>query len=109
GDVMGFAGLTFQRGGDLNFLIMTSAANEKLSEIQHRQPLVIAADAWNQWLGSDLDTAARECKVAPSDWFNWYRVAADVGNVGNDNPELVTPLSADALLPAKPNQADLFD
>jgi putative SOS response-associated peptidase YedK len=53
--------------------------------------------------------AATHCKIAPSSWFNWYRVSADVGKVTNDNPGLVTPLSADALVPKKPDQADLFD
>ena len=109
GDVMGFAGLTFQRSGHLHFVIMTSAADEKLSEIHHRQPLVIVADSWNAWLGSDYELATRQRKIAPSNWFNWYRVSADIGNVANDDPGLVTPLSADALAPVKPDQADLFD
>ncbi|MGB2234903.1 MAG: SOS response-associated peptidase [Candidatus Puniceispirillum sp.] len=109
GDVMGFAGLTFRRNDDLHFVIMTSAANEKLHEIHHRQPLVIAPDAWNIWLGSDHEQAANHCRVAPSSWFNWYRVSADVGNVANDDPGLVTPLTADDLVSRKLDQADLFD
>lgn len=109
GDVMGFAGLTFRRNDDLHFVIMTSAADKKLNEIHHRQPLVLASDSWNAWLGNDYELATSQCKIAPSSWFNWYRVAADVGKVANDNPGLVTPLSADALVPKKPDQADLFD
>jgi putative SOS response-associated peptidase YedK len=109
GDVMGFAGLTFRRNDDLHFVIMTSAADEKLREIHHRQPLVLEPDAWHTWLGSDHQSALTHCKIASSSWFNWYRVTADVGNVANDNPGLVTPLSPDAFAPIKPDQADLFD
>lgn len=109
GDVMGFAGLTFRRNDDLHFVIMTSAADEKLLEIHHRQPLVLEPDAWHTWLGSDHQSALTHCKIASSSWFNWYRVTADVGNVANDNPGLVTPLSPDAFAPIKPDQADLFD
>jgi putative SOS response-associated peptidase YedK len=87
---------------------MTSAADGKLAEIHHRQPLVLAAGTEMQWLGGTADQAANYCEIAPASWFNWYRVAPDVGKVGIDHPGLVTPLEGDALLPAKPDQGDLF-
>jgi putative SOS response-associated peptidase YedK len=108
GGVMAMAGLLFQQGSQSRFVIMTSAADGKLAEIHHRQPLVLSVGAEMQWLGGTVDQAAKYCEIAPDSRFNWYRVAPDVGKAGIDHPGLVTPLEGDALLPEKPDQGDLF-
>ncbi len=87
---------------------MTSAADGKLAEIHHRQPLVLAAGAEMQWLAGTANQAAKYCEIASAGWFNWYRVAPDVGKAVIDHPGLVTPLEGDALLRAKSDQGDLF-
>lgn len=97
GGVMAFAGLLLRRGSEDRFVIMTSAANGKLAAIHHRQPLVIAPDNWRCWLTGGREDATSLCVAAPSDWFNWYRVSPAVGRVGEDHPELVTPLDDAAL------------
>ena len=103
------AGLLFPQHAQLRFVIMTSAADGELAQIHHRQPLVLDAEAEAVWLGGSADAAAACCKAAPASWFNWYRVSPDVGKTTLDHPELVTPLADDALLPAAPDQGDLFD
>ena len=108
GGVMAMAGLLFQQGSQSRFVIMTSAADGKLAEIHHLQLLVLAAGTEMQWLGGTADQAAKYCEIAPASWFNWYRVAPDAGNAGIDHPGLLTPLEGDALLPAEPDQGDLF-
>lgn len=108
GGVMAIAGLLFRRGAQSQFVILTSAADRKLEKIHHRQPLVLGAGDEEDWLNGAADRAAELCKIAPSSWFNWFRVSSDVGKVGVDHPELVTPLEGDELLPVKPEQGDLF-
>ena len=106
---MPMAGLLFRRGAQSRFVIVTSAADHKLKKIHHRQPLVLGAEDEEGWLNGAADQATTLCKIAPASWFNWYRVSSDVGKVAVDHPELIRPLEGDELLPAKPNQGDLFN
>ncbi len=108
GGVMAMAGLLFRQSAQTRFVIVTSAADGELAQIHHRQPLVLDAEAEAAWLGGSADKAAACCKAAPASWFNWYRVSPDVGKTTLDHPQLVTPLEGDALLPAVPDQGDLF-
>ena len=109
GGVMAMAGLLFRCGGQSRFVIMTSAADRKLAEIHHRQPLVLGTGDEEDWLGGTADRAAALCKITPASWFNWYRVSPDVGKVALDHPELITPLDGDSLLAVELDQSDLFD
>ena len=108
GGVMAMCGLLFCLGGQLRFVIMTSAADGKLAEIHHRQPLVLSAGDEAIWLDGSVDQASTLCKIAPAKWFNWYRVSSEVGKVGVDNPKLVTPLESEAVELALTDQGDLF-
>ena len=109
GGVLSMAGLFFCLGGQTRFVILTSAADQKLKKIHHRQPLVLGAGDEENWLNGSADQAAALCKIAPASWFNWYRVSPDVGKVALDHPELVTPLDGDSLLAGELDQSDLFD
>jgi len=109
GGVMAMAGLLFRRGAQSRFVILTSAADRKLEKIHHRQPLVLGAGDEKDWLNGTADKAAALCKISPASWFNWYRVSSDVGKVGVDHPDLITPLKGDEFLAAKTNQGDLFN
>ena len=106
--VMAMAGLLFRFGLQSRFVIMTSAADGGLAEIHHRQPLVLGAGDEDEWLNGPADRAAALCKVAPANWFNWYRVSSDVGNVAIDHSELAIPLKGDAQSRSKPEQNELF-
>ena len=109
GGVMALAGLLFRHGAQSRFVILTSAADQKLEKIHHRQPLVLGAGDEKDWLNGTADKAAALCKIAPASWFNWYRVSPDVGKMGVDHPGLITPLKGDEFLAAKANQGDLFN
>ena len=109
GGVVALAGLLFRHGAQSRFVILTSAADQKLEKIHHRQPLVLGAGDEKDWLNGTADKAAALCKIAPASWFNWYRVSPDVGKIGVDHPDLITPLKGDEFLAAKANQGDLFN
>ena len=79
GDLMGFGGLLFTRGGKTHFVVMTSAADGELRAIHHRQPGP-ARSSWHGWLTGDGRTAEQYLQVAPTCQFNWYRVGPAVGD-----------------------------
>jgi putative SOS response-associated peptidase YedK len=108
GGVMAFGGLLFGPPGQQHFVIMTTRADAGLGDIHLRAPLVLAANDFDAWVGSDVSAAAALLRPAPATWFNWYRVGADVGKVSQDHPALVTPLTEEALRPQAAPQGDLF-
>jgi len=97
GETMAMGGLLFDRPQGKFFVVMTSAADGDLQNIHHRAPLVLPKDAWQSWLSGPVQSATNLCQAAPSDWFNWYRVTADVGKVALNHPGLVTPLSPEDI------------
>ena len=103
------AGLLCCREGQLRFVILTNAAEGKLAEIHHRQPLVLGAGDESNWLGGSADQASTLCKAAPASWFNWYRVSPEVGKVAVDDPRLVKPSEEAGVEVALTEQGDLFD
>ena len=82
------------------FTILTCPPNEFMAEIHNRMPVILASDAWSAWLG-ETNAKAEElqslCRPFPSDRMTAWPVSARVGNVKNDNAELVKPLSDEAI------------
>jgi putative SOS response-associated peptidase YedK len=73
------------------FATITTAANQQLSVIQDRMPVIIERQDWPLWLGE-----------VEGDWKSLLRAAAEyvlrvwpsdkkVGNFRNDGPELLEP------------------
>ena len=108
GGVMAFGGLLFGPPEQQRFVIMTTRADAELADIHHRAPLVLAANDFDAWVGSDVLAAVALLRPAPTTWFNWYRVGAEVGKVSQDHSALVTPLTEEALRPQAAPQGDLF-
>jgi putative SOS response-associated peptidase YedK len=97
GGPMAMAGLLFRRGGKMNFIIVTSAADGDLAQIHHRQPLVLQRASWQSWLCGGAADAQNCLQATPAQSFNWYRVGTSVGRVAEDHPGLVTPLDERTL------------
>lgn len=72
-------------------IVTTSACND-LKELHTRMPVVLGADAWDEW----LDPAHEDVQglLVPCDGFDAYPVSPAVNNVRNDGPSLVEPLPA---------------
>lgn len=78
-----------------SFAILTTAANEELSEIHSRMPLVVPASMRDAWLDpSDHDARAliHALRDAGPGALEKWRVDPRVGNVRNDEPELREPI-----------------
>jgi putative SOS response-associated peptidase YedK len=99
-------------GGELQtFCLLTTAANELLSAIHHRMPVIIGAGDMAAWLESPEppDPAWLLPDAAPR--LRAYRVSSRVNSPANDDPECIAEVAervADAPVAKKPAQGDLF-
>lgn len=88
----------FERGDHAEgFLIVTAAADRGLVDIHDRRPLVLTPEAAREWMRQDV-TGAEAAEIASdgavsADDFTWHPVTLAVGNVKNQGPELLAPLS----------------
>jgi putative SOS response-associated peptidase YedK len=90
--------------------IVTTAANEVVSPIHDRMPLVLAEQDWSTWLdpATQLVEVEKLMVPAPSEWFDVWPISSKVNQVANDSPDLLD------RLPSPPTGADddapsLFD
>lgn len=69
--------------------IVTCPANEMLSPIHHRMPVVIAPEDYGLWLGEEGKGAAVLMKPTANEFFAFHEVGAAVGSNRADGPELM--------------------
>ena len=72
--------------------IITTAANELLSPIHDRMPVILPLDSEELWLDPGIDDSellAHILAYGPDDVLEAYRVSKLVNNVCNDGPELI--------------------
>jgi putative SOS response-associated peptidase YedK len=77
--------------------IITTAAGPDMHGIHDRMPVVLEAGALDPWLdpsNHDRDELEAMVRASPEETLRHHRVDTRVGNVRNDDPELVEPLSA---------------
>lgn len=78
------------------FVIITAASDQGMVDIHDRRPLALSPELANEWLDPGLpseraeEIALKLCR--PTEDFEWYRVGAEVGNVKNQNPQLIHPV-----------------
>jgi len=68
---------------------VTCPANEMLSPIHHRMPVVIAPEDYGLWLGEEGKGAAVLMRAAANEYFAFHEVGAAVGSNRADGPELM--------------------
>nr|AAL92457.1 hypothetical protein [Pseudomonas syringae] len=78
------------------FVIITSASDSGMVDIDDRRPVVLTADDGRAWLDSEAtpqkaEALAKEhCRIV--DDFEWFLVERAVGNARNQGPELIYPV-----------------
>jgi putative SOS response-associated peptidase YedK len=85
-----------EHDGD-GFVIITAASDSGMVDIHDRRPLVLKPEHAREWLDPELSAdrakeLAVECCQATED-FEWFPVGKAVGNVRNQGPELIQPIS----------------
>ena len=76
------------------FTIVTTTANQALSGIHDRMPVILEPRDWKRWLdttNTDLGELAGLLQPAPDDEIELYPVRPLVNNVRNEGPELIEP------------------
>jgi len=74
--------------------IVTTRANDSLSAIHHRMPVIVARRDWPLWLGEAGHGAARLMEPAPEEALQFWRVDPAVNSNRASGPDLIEPLEA---------------
>jgi putative SOS response-associated peptidase YedK len=80
--------------------ILTTEANEALSSLHHRMPVILRETDWARWLDTEAEKPEQVCdllKPAPEDFLAMYPVAPLVNSPRNDRPELIEKTDAHSL------------
>lgn len=97
GQAMVFAGVwqTWRMGDqDLTTCaIVTTAANDRLSAIHKRQPVILNPDQWALWLGEAGHGAARLMRAGPEDQVAFHRVDVAVNSNRASGPDLTKQIN----------------
>ena len=72
--------------------IVTCAANQTMSQIHHRMPVILDREDWAKWLGEEGHGAARLMGPAPEDVLRFHRVATQVNSNRTSGPDLIEPI-----------------
>ena len=72
--------------------IVTTAANESMSTIHHRMPVILDPNDWGKWLGEEGFGAAPLMKPAPEALLSFYQVDPKVNSNRASGPALIDPL-----------------
>jgi putative SOS response-associated peptidase YedK len=96
GELFAFAGLHVQGPNDVGetCVIVTTAANEVLSPIHERMPVILDRDVEMRWLDPDLENgqaALAYLQPVPPERFEAFPVSSLVSSPRNDGPELIAP------------------
>lgn len=73
--------------------IVTCGANNRMSAIHHRMPVILRPSDWALWLGEAGHGAATLMKPAPEEALAFYRVDTAVNSNRTVGPDLIAPLS----------------
>ena len=96
GDTLAFAGVwqVWDKADEplTTCAIVTTGANNAMSNIHHRMPVVLAKDNWAKWLGEEGKGAATLMQAAPEDALAFYRVDPKVNSNRASGEDLITPI-----------------
>jgi putative SOS response-associated peptidase YedK len=79
-----------------SFTIITTTPNELCAEVHNRMPVILPPEAWAEWLDEEpVEEAALKGLLAPypAERMTMWPVDRRVGNVKNNDPSLIEPVS----------------
>jgi len=84
--------------------IVTTDANERLTPLHDRMPVVVMPEDFDRWLDADANPPADVAgllRPAPEDYFEAFPISTRVNSVANDDAEIQAPLAEDSTPPAE--------
>lgn len=86
-----FGGIWESRGDLHTYSIVTKDADENISSLHDRMPLILPPELLSDWLRGSNDDAMGIAMTLPEQPMAYYGVGKAVGNVRNQGPELIHP------------------
>ena len=74
--------------------IVTTQANEAMSAVHHRMPVIVEPADWGKWLGEEGHGAALLMKPAGEGVIRFHRVGREVNSNRASGPGLILPIAA---------------
>jgi putative SOS response-associated peptidase YedK len=76
------------------YTILTTSANEKLTPVHARMPVILPQEQYSTWLAPDsnIDTVRSLLTPYPSDEFEFHPVSKEVNSPKNNHPEMLQSL-----------------
>ena len=85
------------RDGDGNELTtcvaLTTEANDRVSQVHNRMPVLLTKDGVAQWLSDDVVAPLHLANGIPDDAVEYLAVSTDVNNARNQGPQLLEPIT----------------
>lgn len=75
--------------------ILATEPNDLMADIHDRMPVVLLADAENEWLDCTPDDRTQLCQPYPGNDLDADEIATRVNDPGNDEPSVIEPLGHD--------------
>jgi putative SOS response-associated peptidase YedK len=69
--------------------ILTTDANDLMSDLHHRMPVLLRPAEEERWLHGDSEERAALCRPYPDDDLESYRIGTAVNSPANDNPGII--------------------
>ena len=73
--------------------IVMTPANDTMSQIHHRMPVIVPPSDWSKWLGEDGKGAATLMRAAPNDALSFFRVDTAVNSNCASGAQLRDPMT----------------
>jgi len=73
------------------YTVATTVAATSIAHIHHRMPVILQAEDHQTWLTADIEAAGALLRPLDDEKLQSFEVSSRVGNVRNDDPELLEP------------------
>lgn len=87
--------------------VITTVANETLSPVHHRMPVMVSSQNWDRWFTTAPQKSARLQELlvpAAEEDFAAYPIARDVNRVANDSSDLWRQVTPEQIADDQPEQ-----
>jgi putative SOS response-associated peptidase YedK len=72
---------------------LTTEANERVSQVHNRMPVLLTKDGVAQWLSEDVVAPLHLANGIPDEAVQYLAVSTDVNNARNHGPQLLEPIT----------------
>ena len=72
---------------------LTTEANDRVSRVHNRMPVLLTKDGVAQWLSDDVVAPLHLANGIPDDAVEYLAVSTDVNNARNHGPQLLEPIT----------------